>query len=153
MSDHAMNEAELISHYSVIRNRLRNPSHFISHSHSKSETAMSAAEIMRDVEIIQQIKSPGRVSKIQKLISETYRIGRMELLGHRRNKSSAFPRQIAMYLCTKLTILSLPTIGRLFDRDHTTILHARNKIERMRQTDAKLNAEIEALVEKLGTPE
>ena len=53
------------------------------------------------------------------------------LRGTLKNKNTAEARQVAMYLCRKLTNLSLPDIGREFGRDHSTVLHGLNKIERL----------------------
>lgn len=96
------------------------------------------------------IESFSKLRHIQITVAEAYGFGRVELISRRRGGILIRPRQIAMYLCTILTIRSLPEIGRVFNRDHTTILHARDKIARLRKTDARLNAEITALIEKLG---
>lgn len=79
-------------------------------------------------------------------------MSRNTLISHRRRKLVIGPRHVAMYLCYELTPASLPMIGRMFaGRDHTTILYAHQKIARLRRTDAKLDAEIVAMTEKLGT--
>lgn len=95
------------------------------------------------------IESISKVRRIQIAVAEAYGLGRVELISRRRGGILIRPRQIAMYLCTILTIKSLPEIGRVFNRDHTTIMHARDKIARLRKTDAKLNAEITELIERL----
>jgi chromosomal replication initiator protein len=60
------------------------------------------------------------------------------------------PRQTAMWLCKQLTTRSLPDIGRRFGgRDHTTVLHAVRRIEELKQTDAQLSQDIDALARKL----
>ena len=56
------------------------------------------------------------------------------------------PRQIAMYLAKSLTLRSLPEIGRRFGgRDHTTVLHAVRKIDRLYNSETALHEEIEML--------
>ena len=68
------------------------------------------------------------------IISEVCRFYSLEeqvLRGTLKNKNTAEARQVAMYLCRKLTNLSLPDIGREFGRDHSTVLHGLNKIERL----------------------
>ena len=68
------------------------------------------------------------------IISEVcrfYSIEEQVLRGTLKNKNTAEARQVAMYLCRKLTNLSLPDIGREFGRDHSTVLHGLNKIERL----------------------
>ncbi|MBI3680328.1 MAG: chromosomal replication initiator protein DnaA, partial [Acidobacteria bacterium] len=58
----------------------------------------------------------------------------------------AYPRQIAMYLVKDLTQASLPEIGRAFGgKHHTTVLHAVQKIERIRQKEPDLNKLIQGL--------
>lgn len=74
-----------------------------------------------------------------------------EIMNDQRNKHLVYPRHITYYLCAKLTLRSLPDIGRrLGDRDHTTILHGARKIERMLKTDIMLQATVEMLTEHLG---
>lgn len=93
----------------------------------------------------------GAITKIQEVVASAYGLSRNTLISHRRGKLVIGPRHVAMYLCTELTTASLPMIGRMFaGRDPTTILHASNKIARLRCTDANLNAEIVALTERLG---
>jgi hypothetical protein len=54
-----------------------------------------------------------------------------EIISHRRHAKLNHARQVAMYICTRDTMNPLTVIGRAFNRDHTTILHARDKIKRM----------------------
>jgi len=62
----------------------------------------------------------------------------------------ARPRQVAMYLAKQLTPRSLPEIGRRFGgRDHTTVIHAVRRIEKLRQTDAELDADVRLLIRQL----
>ena len=70
------------------------------------------------------------------IISEVCRFYSIEeetLRGTLKNKSTAEARQVAMYLIRKMTNLSLPDIGREFGRDHSTVIHALNKVEKMLQ--------------------
>jgi hypothetical protein len=70
-----------------------------------------------------------RVEHIQRAVALHYKIERDDLLSHRRTAPVMLPRQVAMYLAKRLTLKSLPEIGRRFGgRDHTTILHAVRKI-------------------------
>ena len=61
----------------------------------------------------------------------------------------ALPRQIAMYLMRRQTTLSLSEIGRFFDRDHTTVIHACSKIERLLVEDRTMKDTIERLAEDI----
>jgi chromosomal replication initiator protein len=59
-------------------------------------------------------------------------------------KPIAFPRQVAMYLCRKLTGLSYPEIGRLFnDKHHSTVMHSVEKIEKLVEDDPDFRKVIE----------
>ena len=76
-----------------------------------------------------------------------YGITREQLKGKRRTNSVALPRQMAMYLMRRMTTLSLSEIGRFFDRDHTTVIHACEKIERLRIADRTMRDTVERLAE------
>ena len=90
------------------------------------------------------------VDDIQKATAEHYQLRQADLLSERRTRSVARPRQTAMWLCKHLTTRSLPDIGRRFGgRDHTTVLHAVRRIEELKQTDAQLSQDIDALIRKL----
>ena len=68
---------------------------------------------------------------IQKKVAAFFNIRSTDLRAKKKNKSFVLPRQTAMYLCRKLTALSLQEIGEKFGgKDHTTVLHAIKKIER-----------------------
>lgn len=68
---------------------------------------------------------------IQETVAKYFNIDSRDLIGNKRSADVVFPRQIAMYLCRCIPQLSLPQIGKDFgNRDHTTVLHACNKIEK-----------------------
>ncbi len=68
---------------------------------------------------------------IQKEVSGYYGLDVRELISKKRNKHISYPRQVAMYLCRKFTDASYPQIGEQFGgRDHTTVMHANDKIEK-----------------------
>lgn len=68
---------------------------------------------------------------IQETVAKYFNIDAKDLSGNKRSADVVFPRQIAMYLCRSIPQLSLPQIGKDFgNRDHTTVLHACNKIEK-----------------------
>ena len=81
------------------------------------------------------------------VVGSHYGIPRAQLKGKRRTNSVALPRQMAMYLMRRQTTLSLSEIGRFFDRDHTTVIHACEKIERLRATDRQMRDTAERLAE------
>jgi chromosomal replication initiator protein len=86
------------------------------------------------------------VEEIQRRVSEHYNIRLSDMVGPKRLRSYARPRQIAMYLCKKLTTRSLPEIGRRFGgRDHTTVMHGVRRIEELRQSDGQIAEDLELL--------
>lgn len=90
------------------------------------------------------------IQKIQQVIGEKYNIRQDDFIAKKRTKSIAFPRQIAMYLSREMTDLSLPKIGEEFGgRDHTTVIHAHEKISRMLENDTTINQDIEEIKEQL----
>lgn len=64
------------------------------------------------------------IADIQRAVTEHYALGSDALLSHRRWRRFARPRQLAMWLAQVMTDHSFPTIGDLFNRDHTTVMHA-----------------------------
>ncbi|MGE5482162.1 MAG: chromosomal replication initiator protein DnaA [Bacteroidota bacterium] len=96
--------------------------------------------------------SPTRVTvaAIQKVVAEYFAVSLEELRGKRRSRSVAFPRQIAMYLARDLTDASLPQIGEEFGRDHTTVLHACEKVKAELTQDRSLQVHLQTLKERLA---
>ncbi len=79
------------------------------------------------------------IEEIQRKVAEHYNIRLSDMIGPKRMRAVARPRQVAMYLSKQLTPRSLPEIGRRFGgRDHTTILHGVKKIEELMATDSQL---------------
>ena len=78
------------------------------------------------------------IENIQKTVAEYYKIRVAELLSKRRSRSIARPRQVAMALARELTNHSLPEIGDAFGgRDHTTVLHACDRIKNLRDSERR----------------
>ena len=87
---------------------------------------------------------------ITKVVAEHYNIKRDELFNKKRTQNIAHPRQVAMYLCRELADLSYPKIGELFGgRDHTTVIHAYEKISKNKNTNLSLQKEIQEMVDIL----
>jgi len=92
------------------------------------------------------------VDRIQRAVCEVFSVTPTDMVSKRRARVIARPRQVAMYLCKKLTKRSLPDIGRRFGgRDHTTVMHAVKRIDQLRADDASFNAQIEAVETLLKT--
>lgn len=83
---------------------------------------------------------------VQETVAKYFNINAKDLKGSKRSNDIAFPRQIAMYLCRNVAQMSLPQIGKDFGkRDHTTVMHACNKIEK----DIKENSNTKLIVESV----
>lgn len=90
------------------------------------------------------------IEEIQRKVAEHYNIRLSDMIGPKRLRTIARPRQIAMYLAKQLTPRSLPEIGRRFGgRDHTTIMHGVKKIEELMTTDSQLSDDIQLLRRQL----
>lgn len=86
------------------------------------------------------------IEEIQRKVAEHYNIRLADMIGPKRVRTIARPRQVAMYLAKQLTMRSLPEIGRRFGgRDHTTIMHGVRKIEELLSTDSQLSDDIQLL--------
>lgn len=91
------------------------------------------------------------IETIQKVVASHYGVEITDLLSKKRNKQIVVPRQVAMYLCRKLTDASYPQIGDQFGgKDHTTVIHAHDKIENEMKVDQELAATIEVLRQKIN---
>lgn len=90
------------------------------------------------------------IDSIQKMVAEYYRIPLRELTGHKRTRIYARPRQIAMALARELTGDSYPDIGAAFEgRDHTTVIHACDKVDELRKLDKDVAEDYHNLIRSL----
>jgi chromosomal replication initiator protein len=102
-------------------------------------------------EVLQSILGDGKrrtitIEAIQKTVSEFYKLRPNELRSKKRARSIALPRQIAMYLCRRYTEASFPVIGDSFGgRDHSTVIHAHQTVERRMQDDSTFRTTVERL--------
>jgi Bacterial dnaA protein helix-turn-helix len=85
--------------------------------------------------------------QIRDLVAMHFGITVAEIVGQRTTRKCAWPRQIAMYICARQTGLSLPRIGRIFGRDHSTVIHAVRLVGARMAADPALAAEISTLIE------
>ena len=86
------------------------------------------------------------IEEIQRKVAEHYNIRLADMVGPKRVRTVARPRQVAMYLAKQLTARSLPEIGRRFGgRDHTTIMHGVRKIEELKLDDRQLAEDVDML--------
>ncbi|MCI6276858.1 MAG: chromosomal replication initiator protein DnaA [Clostridium sp.] len=108
-----------------------------------------ASEALKDIISNKQTKQI-TIDTIQDVISSYYNLKVEDLKSQRRTRNVTVPRQIAMYLCRTLTDMSLPKIGEEFGgRDHTTVIHAYDKISDNLKTDEALQNAITDLTKKL----
>lgn len=111
-------------------------------------TTSLAADALKSM--IKGLDKEVTIGKIQQDVARYYHITVDDLKGRRRVKAIVTPRQIAMYLARELTDASFPKIGSEFGgKDHTTVLHAHEKITKVIKEDAKLKREIEEIKNRL----
>lgn len=116
---------------------------------NSSVTLDLAKEALKDLISSKSSKSV-TIEYIQETIANYFDLNIETLKSQRRTQNIAFPRQIAMYLCRKLTDSSLPKIGENFGgRDHTTVIHAYEKILNKIESDKEFNNTIEELSNKI----
>ena len=82
------------------------------------------------------------VESIVDCVCAFYQLPKQDLFSRRRMDHIAFPRQVAMYLCRKLTNKSLTSVGEHFDRDHGTVIHACHVIAGRMDVDPKFAEDI-----------
>ncbi|MEL7658337.1 MAG: chromosomal replication initiator protein DnaA, partial [Bacillota bacterium] len=103
-----------------------------------------AKEVLKDVFSSKDL--PVTPELIKKHICKHFNIKQSDIESAKRSRNLAFPRQIAMYICRDMTELSLPKIGEFFgNRDHTTVLHACDKIT----SEIKINESLREVIKEL----
>ncbi|MBO4509618.1 MAG: chromosomal replication initiator protein DnaA [Spirochaetaceae bacterium] len=108
----------------------------------------TAGQLLRDV-----ITSPKQanlsIDTIIKVIAEEYGLSSTDIKGKKRTKNVILPRQIAMYIAREITEFSTTEIGAEFERDHTTVVYACQKIEESIQADSKFDSKIQLLIRNI----
>jgi chromosomal replication initiator protein len=119
-------------------------------------TAMTGQEITVGLvqsligELSETTEKPITITDIERIVADHYKLKGTLLRSKKRNKEIAHARHVAMYLARTLTNASLPQIGKNFgDRDHTSVLHACNKIKGMVDDDWRFKEEVEQLARVL----
>jgi chromosomal replication initiator protein len=107
-------------------------------------------------DVLKDIIASNNKNITPKLIKETvckhFNIKMVDLESSKRSRNLSFPRQVAMYICRDLTDLSLPKIGDAFgNRDHTTVLHGIDKINKEMLVNANLKEIIASLINDIRT--
>ena len=110
----------------------------------KEITMEMAQECLQDV--LRSSEKKITVEEILRKVSDHYNIRLSDLIGPKRLRTYARPRQMAMYLAKQMTQRSLPEIGRrIGGRDHTTVMHGVRKIEELRLKDSQIAEDLELL--------
>lgn len=113
--------------------------------HSLTSQPISEALAQQTLKDILPAPKPLDVEEIQRQVARYFKVTVDELRQDRRHKQLAYARQVAMYLCRKLTRASFPELGNRFNKDHTTVLAACRKIDKLRATDSVLRKQLEEL--------
>ena len=105
-----------------------------------------AVEALKDIVTTSESQEIS-VNKIKEKVSTVFGIKMDDFNSKKRTRVIAYPRQIAMYLSRELTNLSLPKIGNEFGgRDHTTVIHAHDKISKDIEKDSELKEKIDKII-------
>jgi chromosomal replication initiator protein len=105
-----------------------------------------AADVIKDVIAPKQSEKPITITLIKKMVAEYFHIDKEDLNAKIRTKEIALARQIAMHLSRELTNSSLPKIGEDFGgRDHTTVMHACDKIKELTSKDSSINDMVKSI--------
>lgn len=87
------------------------------------------------------------IENIQKVVAEHYNVSVADLKSKKKDRKFVIPRQISIFICCSLTEYSTTEIGNEFGgRDHTTIMHARDKVESLLKTDSSMNSTVNLLI-------
>lgn len=108
-----------------------------------------ALEALKDV-IPKTVAKPITIRLIQEEVARHYEMRTEEFKAKKRTRAVAYPRQVAMYIAREITDASLPKIGDEFGgRDHTTVMHACEKIDRERHADPQLSSMIDSIISRI----
>ena len=113
-------------------------------------TRESLAYLLRDT-LEKEKESLITFATIQKAVAEHYDVRLSDMTSKSRQRSVALPRQVAMYLCRRLTRSSLPTIANAFARTHATVLHAYKTIDNRIDIDTELHRSVSNISQRLGS--
>jgi len=109
-----------------------------------------AKEVLRDIIVKKEVTQPITIEKIQKVVAKHFHLHSKEMVSKKRTDAVAFPRQIAMYLARTLTEQSTTEIGEAFGgRDHTTVMHACEKVKAKVSSDPYFSAFINKILEEI----
>ncbi|MCY3878101.1 MAG: chromosomal replication initiator protein DnaA [Rhodobacteraceae bacterium] len=117
-------------------------------SFAKSDITMEfTLDVLAD--LLRESDRKVQIDEIIRCVASQYNVKPTDLVGNRRTRDIARPRQMAIFLAKSLTTKSLPEIGRHFNRDHTTVLHSIRRIEKLTSHDSQLSDDLEVLRRKI----
>jgi chromosomal replication initiator protein len=113
-------------------------------------TVELAENVLKDVYPMGEAAPEVTIAGIQQAVSQRFGVTHEELISPRRSQAVAYPRQVAMYLSRELTDASLPMIGKEFGgRDHTTVIHAKDKITKLIREDRSVYNLVQELTARI----
>lgn len=89
------------------------------------------------------------IQRITNIVSKKYGVTGADIMSAKRSKEIAFARHITIYVTRVVTELSLPSLGKIFNRDHSTILSSCNVVEKDINTNAQLKADIDDIIREI----
>lgn len=122
----------------------------ISHVETIEQVPITRVEKPPEIPLILAVSSRvlPTIVNCQDVCVAHFNISYADLFSHRRTKSVVLPRQVAMWLSAKVTDHTLGVIGRQFKRDHTTVMHARNMVQKRVDEDPKFAREVANLMDQ-----
>ena len=131
-----------------VRVDLAGPLHLLLRGHLAG--AGQVEKLLHDI-LVEEASHTLTAEVIQRKVAEHYRIQMSDMTSKRRMQNIAFPRQVAMYLATQLTGMSLVSIGQAFGgRDHGTVIHARKTVVNQMEVDTNVRRTVEYLRAQLS---
>ena len=122
---------------------------FMSLSPGTVLTVGSLRSLLKD-QIDQERSNNLTCKEILEKVAVFYKISYEDIIGPERPKNIAQARQVAMFLCRKLTSNSLPQIGKAFSRTHATVLHALTTVQNRLQTEQDFRNEMQSVMRQFG---
>lgn len=89
-------------------------------------------------------------SAIINIVSDAFGVSQKNILSYSRRKDFVMPRHVAMYLLRKVCNYSYPRIGMMFNRDHTSVIHAEKRVKEFASSDVQFRSELDALEKDLA---
>lgn len=114
-----------------------------------AELEAEVAHLRGDRTYVDTVYKTPTIEAVQRKVCQFYKISIIELLSPRKQSDIVYARQIAMYLSRKLTMKGFPQIGRKFRRDHSTVVHATQRVEQLKQTDLRMASDLDALAQEI----